>query len=46
MKGHKNTTLLWNNGGKERQEEYPISAVCAANVGTTSCLPFPALFCG
>ena len=32
MKAHQKTTLLRNNGGKERQEDYPTSAAYAANV--------------
>ena len=28
MKTHKKPALLWNNGGKETQEDYPISAIC------------------
>ena len=30
---HKKTTLLQDHGGKERQEDCPISAVYAAGVG-------------
>ena len=33
MKTCKKTTLLQNNGRKERQEGYPISTVYAADVG-------------
>ena len=36
MKRHKKTTLLWNDGGKERQEDYLTSAVCAIDVGLSS----------
>ena len=33
MKERKKTTLLQKDGGKERQENYPTSAVYAADVG-------------
>ena len=36
MKARKRTTLLWNNGGKERQEDYTISAVHDTWVGSKS----------
>ena len=40
----KETTLLWNNGGEETQEDNPTPAVYAADVGLSSCISFPLLF--
>ena len=32
-KTHKKTILLLNNGRKKRQEDYPTSVTCTADVG-------------
>ena len=38
MKTSMKTALLWNNGRKERQEDYPTPSVYATDVGQSFCL--------
>ena len=42
----KKSTLPWNNGRKEEQDDYPTPAICAADIGYSLvfCFSLPPLF--